>query len=318
MKFSILPVFLLCLCLHVGAEARVGPSSQPQVREFSASAQDSRGAVHAEGTLRLPATPSPVRGVVAVIRWGAGERVYQDPALRQLADELRFGLLLLGVDNDGGIAEGPDPAQQAVRNAAVGGAEALLELLKQLAEQTGRSEIGNAKLLFWGHSAAGSFGTTFAAMHPTRTIAFVRYHSHTRGLPVDLAITSRIPALIFAGENDATAGVEDSEDLWRSGRTLRAPWTYALEPGAAHSSLPALARANELTIPWIRAVSRQRLPTEGMDMSSIDDASGWLVGNATGEAAPSGSFDGPRVDASWLPDLPSAEGWRLVTGTPTR
>ena len=191
-------------------------------------------------------------------------------------------------------------------------------MLNELAHQTGRAELQDAKLLLWGHSAAGSFGTTFAATHPTRTIAFVRYHSHARGLPVDLTTIGRIPALVLAGEKDTTAGVEDSEALWKSGRRLAAPWTFAVEPGATHGSSEALKKANELAIPWIRAVIAQRLSNSGMDLRPVDDTSGWLASTTGSEIAPAGSFRGPKKEAAWLPDEASARGWRVVTGTSAR
>ena len=241
--------------------------------EFSATAQGGGGAVDAEGTLLLPRTAGPVRAIISVLRWGVGTWVYDDPFWRQLADDLHCGFLRLVVSNHAGPA---DPlalpvTQQAARNASLGGAEALLNILNELARRTGRAELQDAKLLFWGHSAAGSFGTTFAAMHATRTIAFVRYHSHSRGLSVDLATIARIPALIFAGKKDTTAGVEDSEALWKSGRLLRAPWTFAVEPGATHGSSEALKKANELAIPWVRAVIEQRLSNHGRYLPPVDD-----------------------------------------------
>ncbi len=306
---------MLAFCaLACAVDGHVLQPNQVQSREFSAAAQDARGAVDVEGTLLLPDTASPVRGVIAVLRWGVGTWVYDDPAWRQLANELQCGLLRLAVSNRGGPAEPLERplAEQAVRNASFGGAEGLLKILNEFARQSGRSEIQNAKLLIWGHSAAGSFGITFAAMHPSRTIAFVRYHSHSRGIPLDLITVARIPALIFAGEKDTTAGVEDSEVLWKSGRTLQAPWAFAVEPGATHGSAEALKQANDLAIPWIRAVITQRVTNGGTALRPVDEASAWLASRT--RVAPAGSFQGPKAEGSWLPDEASARGWRVVTG----
>lgn len=204
-------------------------------------------------------------------------------------------------------------AEQPNRNAALGGAEALLKVLNEFARQSGRPELQNAKLLFWGHSAAGSFGTTFAAMHPALTIAFARYNSHSRGLPLDVATIARIPGLILAGENDMTAGVEDSEHFWKSGRALQAPWTLAVAAGAPHGSAEWVTKANILALPWIRGVITQRLTTSTAALRPIEDASGWLASRTS--VMPAGSFHGPKAEASWLPDEASASGWRVVTGT---
>lgn len=305
---------LLVLCaLAWAVEGQTVQPNPVKSRQLSASAQG--GAVDAEATLLLPDTAAPVRGVIAVLRWGAGTWVYDDPAWRQLANELQCGLLQLVLSNRGGP---PEPlelpvAEQANRNAPFGGAEALLKMLDEFARQSGRSELRHAKLLLWGHSAAGSFGPTFAAMHPERTIGFVRYHSHSRGLPLDLKTIARIPGLIFAGEKDTTAGVEDSEHLWKSGRALQAPWTFAVAPGAPHGSPEAVKKANDLAIPWIRSVITQRLPYDTAVLRSVDDASAWLASSTS--VAPAGSFHGPKAESSWLPDEASARGWRVVTGT---
>ena len=314
-RFISLGLLAFLAVAHV-VEGQVLRSDAATDQEFSASAQDARRSVNVEGTLLLPPTANPVRGVIVVLGWGVGTWVYNDPAWRQLADELHYGLLRLMVSNNGGPA---DPlslpvADQAVRNASLGGAEGLLKILNEFARQSGRPELQDAKLLLWGHSAAGSFGTTFAALHPSRTIAFVRYHSHSRGLPVDLTATVRVPALIFAGEKDTTAGIEDSEALWRSGRALQAPWTFALEPGATHGSSEALKKANELTIPWIRAVIQQRFANNGVGLRPVDETSGWRASSMAKTVVPAGSFQGNKAEASWLPDEASARGWRLVTG----
>ena len=308
---------LLALVIGTSAiDGRVPQPNEPTGQEFSAAAQGGGGAVDVEGTLLIPRRAGQMRAIITVLRWGVGMWVYDDPSWRQLADDLHCGVLRLVVNNH----NGPDNplelpvGQQAVRNAALGGAEGVLNVLGELARRSGRREIADAKLLFWGHSAAGSFGTTFAELYPTRTIAFVRYHSHSRGLPVDLAKVGRTPALIVAGEKDTTAGVEDSETLWRSGRLLEAPWTYAVEPAATHGSPEALKKANELAIPWVRAVIEQRLSKGGGELLPVAPRSGWLTSISGGESAPLESFRGPKEDAAWLPDAASLQGWRVVTG----
>jgi hypothetical protein len=271
--------------------------------ELTLARQGGRGAVDVEGTLLLTRGGATVRAIIAVPQWGLGTAVYKDPAWRQLANDLHVGILRLAIRNHAG-PEDPltlPTAEQAVRNASIGGAEAVLTLLNDFARETGRSELREARLLFWGHSAAGSFGTTFAAMHPTRTIAFVRYHSHSRGLPVDMSTIARIPALIFAGGKDTTAGVEDSETLWKAGRGLDAPWTFALEPDATHGSAEALRKANDLAIPWVRAVIDQRVSVDGKDLRTPVGTLGFGQSVA-------------NVKAGWLPDEASARGWRVVTG----
>ncbi len=190
-----------------------------------------------------------------------------------------------------------------------------MKILGEIARQSGHPELQDAKLVLWGGSAGGSFVATFAAAQPARTIAFIRYHSHARGLPLDVKTLARIPALIFAGQKDEQAGVEDSEAFLRSGRTLHAPWTLAIDPDATHMSREAVKKANELAIPWVRAVLAARLADTGGPLRPVEDTSGWFANSRDRKVAPAASFRGLTEDASWLPDEASAQGWRVVSAS---
>jgi hypothetical protein len=170
--------------------------------------------------------------------------------------------------------------------------------------------MAEAPILFWGWSAAASFGTTFAAQYPERTIGFVRYHTNRRGLPLDMGRVRDIPALLIAGAKDETAGVEDTEQLWRLGRTSGAPWTFAIEPEATHSA-PEIHESTlrELTIPWMAAVLDQRLRAPA-GLAGDSGNRGWWGDLNTFDISP--SIAGQAVDKSWLPDERSALGWRLT------
>ncbi len=138
-------------------------------RELTVVAQDAGANVDVEGTLLPPPDQSAVR-VIVVLRWGAGAWIFDDPDWRQLAESMHCALLGLVVRN---LSDPAEPlknipvAEQAVRNASAGGAEALLNILEELAAQAHRPELRDAKIFLWGHSAAGSFGSTFAATHPS-------------------------------------------------------------------------------------------------------------------------------------------------------
>jgi hypothetical protein len=155
--------------------------------------------------------------------------------------------------------------------------------------------------------------SSYAGRHPERTLAFVRYHSGPAG--GDLGIVSKIPSLLLAGGRDTTAPVPVVEALWRNGRALGAPWTFAVQPEATHGDAKDVERANPLMIPWITAVVRQRLSPDGARLRPVTDGSAWMGNNRTGEVAPYGTFGGSRADASWLPDESSARAWRVVVGT---
>ncbi len=263
-----------------------------------------------EGALFVPDNTPRLRAVMVVVRRGSSPALYEDQALRRAMAKLDTGLLLLTLGHIRQPVERRPWVSQIVRNAAMGGADALTMMLTRMGVDSGREELRDVPLVFWGFSAAGTFGITYAALHPQRTVAFVRYHSHLRDVPIDIDAVARIPALLFAGEADETAGVEDAEALWLRGRQRSAPWTFAIEPGVVHSGAEAVMAANRLLIPWLTAVLSARV---GSDRGSVGDAS-WLANHRTHTAVPHASFEGTQLEASWLPDESSALGWRAVVG----
>ena len=114
------------------------------------------------------------------------------------------------------------------------GADALPPLLQRLAQESGHPELIDAPLVFWGHSGAGTVATAFAGRFPERTLAFVRYHTGPT-LAADLSVVSQIPALFLAGGQEDDRTINDSvETLWKRGRAVGAPWTFAIDPDATH------------------------------------------------------------------------------------
>lgn len=271
--------------------------------------------VKAEGTLFLPEGVSRVRAMIVAIGWGLGTAFYNSPQIHRLSKTTESALLLARFNN-----VGPSAFHDFQPQEATGGGEALLLLLRRLAEESGHRELADAPLLFWGQSVAGPFGTLFGKRHPQRTIAFVRYHSGPVGTG-DMSVLSQIPALFFAGGKDSiAAGVPlgDGKALWQAGRSAGASWTYAVEPEATHGGIEHMEAANALVIPWITAVMRQRLSTDGGPLRVVTDRSAWMGNSRTGEVAPYGAFSGSKPEASWLPDEQSARAWRAVESPPRR
>jgi hypothetical protein len=167
-------------------------------------------------------------------------------------------------------------------------------------------------LVLWGWSATASFATTFAELHPERTVAFIRYHTHLRGLSPDIAVLKHIPGLLIAGGKDELAGTEDAETFWKRGRSAQAPWTFAVEPNATHVSEEAVAASHQLILPWIAAVVRLRVASSGEPLRPLSGDGEWLGNQQTGEAALHAMFSGTKNAASWLPDESTAHGWQAV------
>ena len=273
--------------------------------EFAAAVNLPAKNAKTEGLLFVSRKVSRVRAVIVVIRYGLGFSLYEVPEWRKLSELVEAALLSVRFSNIGPTAGG-----LASVNQADGGADALFGLLQRLSQESGHSEVITAPLVIWGHSGGGGVASILAGLHPERTLAFIRYHSG----PVtgDLNVVSKVPALLVAGARDTTSPPQIAETLWKSGRSLGAPWTFAVEPEATHGDEKDLANANVLLIPWIIAVVRQRLSGDASTLRVVDDSSAWMGDNRTAEIAPHNAFAGGKPESSWLPDEASARAWRAL------
>lgn len=277
---------LACTNSSHSAAAQVGPE-QVVGQDLVAAVNFVKDDVKADGRLFVPEKVRRVRALIVIAFWGLGPDFYSDPQIRRLVETTDSGLLLVQITkiNVTGIDNIPVTENR--------GYDALGQVLQRLAKESGRPELADAPLLFWGHSRAAHMGPVFAALHPERTIAFVRYHSGAIG---DLKVPHEIPALFFTGGRNQTLApnrIAGEQQAWMSGRAAGAPWTYALEPNAVHGDRDDLVKANTLLIPWIRAVMEQRLSPAGGPLRSMSASAG---------------------EQNWLPDEQSAVGWTTVTG----
>jgi dienelactone hydrolase len=274
---------------------------------FAAAVNDIEKDVRVEGTLFVPDGAEPLRAVIVVTYWGLGQAFYNDLATRRLAEATRSGLLLVSFSNMG-------PSTQLFRNLFnVDGAAALVRLLQRFGEESRRAEIAHLPFVFWGHSAGG--GRVFAQALSNRTVAFVLYHSAGGGVS-NPNLPTQIPALVIKGGKDETNGrPNDPEEFWRLGRSAGVPWTFGLEPDATHASQEHLSQANSLVAAWITAVLERRLSRGGAPLRLLDTKSGWLGNIRTAEVVPVTAYKGRELDASWLPDEPSARHWQILMGS---
>lgn len=295
----VLPVVLvIALCPRVAAA---------QGRELGLSLERPVKNLTVSGQLRLPPDGEPARCVLVLVNWPMSRGVFESPRWRESLDSLGCAMLLATFDAP--TDQDLPPEQQPVRNAAVGGAEALSILLERFAVRVRHPELRSVPLLFWGFSASGSFGTTFGGLHPERTIAVVRFQSHTRTIPVDHRRIKEIPHLLIAGGDDETAGTEDALRMWNGGRRAGAPWTFVIQPGIGHGQ--GLAEATDLTLAWIIGVVRQRTAGRG-GLTEIDSESTWYGHLRTLTTAPGLPDPSQELESSWLPDERTARLWRAL------
>ena len=89
-----------------------------------------------------------------------------------------------------------------LRNAALGGGDVLLGIMDRLVKETAHPELQTAPFVFWGWSAAATFGPSFAQLHAERTLAFIAYHAQLTAVDTYLNALKRIPALLINGGRD--------------------------------------------------------------------------------------------------------------------
>jgi hypothetical protein len=310
---SITLLFLAVMILLRGAAA--AQTTAIDDREYSATIARPEQDLRMTGRLFVPQSVSRVRIVIVVVRWGNGPRFYGEGSVRRLAASIGAALLLTEFQTTA------DAANNVPRRADQGGADGLIQLVQQFARDTNHEELAQAPLVFWGHSAAGPFGAGFAALHPGRTIAFIRYRSGPMA-GGEVPSMTRVPALFLVGGKDVSTGapggwvkpaVDGAKALWQFGRSGKALWTFALDPNADHASNEGLTRANALVVPWITAIVHQRLRDGGARVSDIPERVGWVGNTDNGEVTRADASN--ETSGSWLPDEESARAWRALRGS---
>lgn len=300
--------------IHTGMEDVTGA-------EFGAAVNLAAQNVKAVGLLFVPDSAAPVQTVIVVTERGpraplSAQGRFGDSAWRKSAESCRCALLYMRLDTIRAIDVDTPNEKDLLRNAALGGADALIALLHKLAQESSHPELGAAPVLLWGWSNAASFGTTFAELYPSRTVAFIRYHTHLRGASTDLNVLKHVPALLIAGGKDDTAGSDDAAALFQRGRSAHAPWAFVLEPEATHGESQEIMLDTERQVihPWIAGVVRQRVAQDGRTLVEVADDAGWCGDVETASVAEGSSMQcaSKKDTTSWLPDEASARGWRRL------
>jgi pimeloyl-ACP methyl ester carboxylesterase len=290
----------------------VPPVAQVKGMDLAAAINLVSEDVKAEGRLFIPGRTARLGAVITTMSWGLGDQVYADSQVRALAETTDSALLLARVS---------PVAAYGVNNRPVvtdSGFEALLTVLRRLAEDSGHPELASAPLAFWGHSAAGNFGAAFAMRHPERTAAVTLYQS-AAALVVrteeDVTRLARTPLLIIEGIVDPKFEAAASETLLNRGRAVGAPWAFVRQPDAPHGSESHRKLANGLLVSWIAGVLRHRIPQVGKPLVPIASATGWIGSHETGAIIEAGSASTTATRrTSWLPDKLSATEWQSLVG----
>jgi hypothetical protein len=273
---------------------------------FSLPIPRSRDSAWAE--VFVPAGVPVVRAAVVFINRELDRYAYDDRDWRAMCRRIGCALVRVGLPRD----DAAGAELQRVRNASLGGDSAVLTALQLSGDRTAHPELQRASVVLFGFSAAGNFGPTFAALHPDRTIGFIRYHSNLRGLRVDTSALASVPSLTITGARDETAGSEDSRTLWRVLRGRGAPVAYVNHVAQSHLSIDGLVEAGGAMRNWTEALILRRTSAAASLLSLPND--GWIIDDSTGEVRAANRDDARAPSVSWVPDAQTAFALRQLKG----
>jgi hypothetical protein len=195
--------------------------------------------------------------------------------------------------------------------------KALVAALKEFAQKSGHSEIEHMPLCFSGMSRGGGWSVSTAFRMPERAVAYanvVGWVADSKGTDEQLAV----PGLFVIGSVvDGFKMLDAIPKDYDPGRRRGAPWTLALQWGAAHD----WNNAGTLVMPFLDAMFRARVPADAtaagapVKLKPVRQEDGWLGDRSTLDGhfptvAPWGEYKGDKAAAVWLPNRAIAYLWR--------
>lgn len=201
-----------------------------------------------------------------------------------------------------------------------GAGERFEQMMRDLADRSGYSELAFAPAVPIGHSACATFPWNFAAWNPGRTLAIISVHGDAPrtnltgyGRPNiewgDRKIDG-VPGLMVMGEYEWLDSRLAPALAFRREHP-RAPIALLAEPGRGHfDTSPELRAFLEM---YIRKAVEQRLPADApldraVPLRPVDPARGWLVERwyldrpRTMAPAPASVYSEDRSNAFWAFD----------------
>jgi hypothetical protein len=279
--------------------------------------------------LWIPPQCMRVRGIIMSLSNLLERNWLEDPIIRQAAADEGLGIVWLG---PGSRSPGGSPAALTADMRA-GAGEALQKMFKDLADESGYSEIEFAPIIAMGHSANGQFSWNVPNWNADRTIAAIPIK--TVPLPKTLGFEG-VPLCYIVGETtewpqyrDGRPG--DRDFFWPvvrdSAIALRSADANNLigvvtDPGGGHFDWSEhQARFAAL---YIRKACRYRLPknaaaTGPVKLNKIDPESGWLTDTGgmepdNFEPAPYNQYKGDEKKAYWFFDEETARAAAAFQG----
>lgn len=124
-------------------------------------------------------------------------------------------------------------------NAAGGSGEALLRMLRIVADESRLPGLSDSPLLIIGHSAGAMFAYNFTCWRPETVLAFVSLKSGPI-LPAKNLKATGVPGLFIVGESDLVSRVRSTATAYLKTPGEERFWAFALEPQGGHGSSDAI------------------------------------------------------------------------------
>ena len=257
--------------------------------------------------LAIPADTVEQAGVLVIFERGDSRLVYEDMRIRELTFDLHLASVFAYECN----AKSYGDLQS---DASKGPARALTTALAQLAVTSRRPELATAPVYLYGFSAAGALSMTMAEALPDRIAGAISYAAGSAYLNIeDLRIssqTARVPMLMMANAQDQIVGTFRNKKYFERGRTLDAPWAYAVQNNTGHCCNESTLN---LVLPWVRAIATGQGAAAGtmMSFSCVPDgvADSYGTIDCSFVSPDIGVAGGSAKESGWLPDPVSARAW---------
>lgn len=310
------------LCLWLGlvwpVYAQVWQWSVPVQSVISSETND-----HPQAFLWIPDGCKYVRGVVVGQHNMLEEGIFEHPDFRKTMTKLGFAIVWVT----------PMFNQTFDWNSSRSSKGACVEftdMMTQLANVSGYSELNIAPVVPLGHSALASYPWNFAAWNPGRTLAVVSVHGDA---PLTNLTGSGRPNPDWAGRTiEGIPGLMVmGEYEWWEDRLTPAFAYIANHPKTPFSLLADAGRGhfdNSDNMVWFLALyiekaAQYRLPQktgqqDSVVLKPVDPQQGWLMDRwrkdslPTAKAAPYATYKGDRRVASWCFDKEMAEATEAI------
>lgn len=197
--------------------------------------------------------------------------------------------------------------------------EALLKVLKTVADKTAHPELNTVPWLLWGHSGGGYWTLGMLKEHPERIMAAVCYSPAFNPQWDYPKEVRKIPVFIrHAGANDSNSS---DGDCWNTAlhtfsklRELDAYAAIACNPQQNHN----LSYLRYMAIPFYEAVLKQRLPDVGeTTMKDMSPSQAWLGDTLSLKIYKESDFAGDKKGLCRFPDELTAKNWQEYVSTGT-